>query len=57
MCVSVGRNRPLKIRDEADACAMDVGVVVKGDVVKVLEVRVAVVYIRCTRQHHYCSRV
>ncbi|CAM9363606.1 unnamed protein product, partial [Sphacelaria rigidula] len=28
---------PIKIRDEADACAMDLGVVAKGDIVKVLE--------------------
>lgn len=37
--------RPIKIRDEADACAMDLGVVAKGDIVKVLEVGVEGPYV------------
>lgn len=31
--------RPLKLREEADPFSMDIGVVGKGDIVKVLEVR------------------
>lgn len=32
-------NRPLKLRDEADPYSLELGMVSKGDIVKILEVR------------------